>query len=135
MLSSVPCLSLSAGLVECNFKYLLFQVQEKVRTVGHYQMGDFRHTLSTAWIVLYCKETTSIILNIFFFKFWNSFGVFVNTWLKTLYENVFSSPCNKGLIPFFSKKFHLFNRITRATKSWDMLHLSMRLSSCRSSGL
>lgn len=135
MLSSVPCLSLRVGLVECNFKYLLFQVQEKVRTVGHYQIGDFRQRSLHCLDCFVLQGDNFSNTEYFFFKFWNSFGVFVNTWLKTPYENIFSSPCNKGLIPFFSKKFHLFYRITRATKSWAMLHLSIRLSSCRSSGL
>lgn len=44
MLSAVPYLSLKAGLVESNFKYLLFQVQEKVRTVRNYQMGNLDNT-------------------------------------------------------------------------------------------
>lgn len=44
MLSAVPYLSLKAGLVESNLKYLLFQVQEKVRTVRNYQMGNLDNT-------------------------------------------------------------------------------------------
>lgn len=70
MLSAIPYLSLGVGLVERHFKYLLFQVQEKVRTVGNYQMGnldnaDISDTLSRAWISLYCEATTSIKLNSF----------------------------------------------------------------------
>lgn len=45
MLSAAPHLSLRVGLMECHFNFLLFQVQEKVRTVGNYQTGNFRHTV------------------------------------------------------------------------------------------
>lgn len=40
MLSAVPSLPLRAWLMQCHFKYLLFQVQEKVRIVGNYGTGD-----------------------------------------------------------------------------------------------